>query len=149
MPSKVMHLKPQYTSLRWRATPNISPHPSSSLCIQVHFIRTHSRTIAISHILYISNVTALVSEEPLNLNFLVYSSRRPLPIPVRFINEELSVALRRGSFVVRINRFIPCVVAPGTLPPKHVDVDLSNVGVGETVRVNREIGRASCRERVL
>lgn len=81
---------------------------------------------------------ASVSDEPLNMNYLVFSKRRVFPVPVRLINEELSVALHRGAFMLRINRIIKCVMTdPNAEIPTHLDVDVANVNVGDTVRLDR------------
>lgn len=79
-----------------------------------------------------------VSDVPLNLNFLVFSKRRVFSVPVRTVNEELSVALRRGAFMLRISRLIKVVLTDGNVqPPTHLDVDLTGVNVGDTVRLDR------------
>jgi hypothetical protein len=46
-----------------------------------------------------------VTEQPLNVNFLRYRPGTRLRIPVVYINDDSSVDMKRGSYLVHINRF--------------------------------------------
>ena len=62
---------------------------------------------------------------------------------VRFVNEEASPALRRGGFIVRVNKTIMCGFdiagdggepqVAGSIIPPFIDIDVSNVKVGDTL----------------
>merc|ERR1711998_539120 len=79
------------------------------------------------------------------LNFLRFSRNTTRKIFVRFINEEASPALRRGGFIVRVNTTIMCgfdiegdgggPLLAGAIIPPFIDVDVSGVNVGDTVRL--------------
>ena len=55
------------------------------------------------------------------VNFLRYHPGRPIRIPIRFINEEESPALKRGGFIVPINKTVECIVEDGAVIPESID----------------------------
>ena len=83
------------------------------------------------------------------LNFLRFSRATTRKLFVRFVNEEASPALRRGGFIVRVNKTIMCGfdiegdggepdVAHAIIPP-FIDVDVSEVKVGDTVKAGQTL----------
>jgi large subunit ribosomal protein L25 len=73
------------------------------------------------------------------VNFLRYHPRRPLQIPVRFVNQEESVALKRDGYIVPIKRHLECLVADGVDIPESIDVDCGGLQVRQVVRLNKLI----------
>lgn len=49
-------------------------------------------------------VCTAVTDEPLCLNFLRYKPGTQVRIPVVYINDDASVDIKRGAYVVHINR---------------------------------------------
>ena len=49
-----------------------------------------------------------LTDDPLNVNYLVYTPGQRLRIPLEYINHDMSNDLKRGCFVYRINRFLEC-----------------------------------------
>ena len=75
-----------------------------------------------------------VLDIPIAVNFLKYRPGNRMRIPVDFINADMSVDLRRGCFLTRINRFVECI-CEHDVPTKLV-VDLSGVQKGDVVRLS-------------
>jgi large subunit ribosomal protein L25 len=73
------------------------------------------------------------------VNFLRYHPRRPLQIPVRFVNQEESVALKRDGYIVPIKRHLECLIEDGVDIPESIDVDCAGLQVRQVVRLNKLI----------
>jgi large subunit ribosomal protein L25 len=69
----------------------------------------------------------------MSVNFLKYKPGNRMRIPIEFVNADQSVDLRRGSFLVRVNKFVECV-CDGDIPEK-VTVDLTGVAKGDVIRL--------------
>jgi hypothetical protein len=54
-----------------------------------------------------------VSDSPQSVNFLLYQPGSVLRIPLTYENAELSVDMRRGCFVAKVNRYVECVDLTG------------------------------------
>jgi large subunit ribosomal protein L25 len=72
-------------------------------------------------------------------NFIRYHPGRPLKLPIRFINQEESVALKRDGFIVPIQRFVECLVEDGVDIPESIDVDCSGLQVRQVIRLGKLI----------
>lgn len=72
-------------------------------------------------------------------NFLRYFPGRPIKIPLKYINEEESAALKRGGFVVAQTRHVSCVVEDGVPIPEFVEVDCTGLSLKDVIRVDRLI----------
>jgi hypothetical protein len=70
----------------------------------------------------------VVNDEPLNINFLLYSHNRRHRIPIEYINEELCVDIKRGCYVIPVNKFIECH-CDGDIPRTFV-IDLASAKLG-------------------
>ena len=73
------------------------------------------------------------------VNFLRYHPHRPLQVPIRFVNQEESVALKRDGYIVPINRHLECLVEDGVDIPESIDVDCAGLQVRQVVRLNKLI----------
>lgn len=73
------------------------------------------------------------------VNFLRYHPRRPLQIPIRFVNQEECVALKRDGYIVPIKRHIECLIEDGVDIPESIDVDCAGLHVRQVVRLNKLI----------
>lgn len=62
---------------------------------------------------------------PLAMNYVVYRPGSILRVPFKYINEEDCVDMKRGSFLVHVNRFVEVVCEPGAEVPQYVLVDLA------------------------
>jgi len=74
-----------------------------------------------------------INDRPLSLNFWVYRPGNRLNVPFKFINEELSTDLKRGSFLMRINKSMSITCAPGVPPPPSIAVDLAGKVKGQVI----------------
>jgi large subunit ribosomal protein L25 len=72
-------------------------------------------------------------------NFIRYHPRRPLKLPIRFINQEESIALKRDGFIVPIQRFVECLVEDGVDIPESIDVDCTGLQVRQVIRLGKLI----------
>ena len=72
-------------------------------------------------------------------NFLRYHAGRPLKIPLTYVNEEESPALKRDGFIIPVNKFVECIVEDGTPIPNAVEVECTGLQVKDIVRIDRLI----------
>lgn len=75
-----------------------------------------------------------ITDRPLSINFVKYWPGTRVRIPVEFINMDQSVDLRRGSFLIRVNRFVECVC--GMEIPKSLVLDLTGAAKGDVLRLS-------------
>jgi len=66
-----------------------------------------------------------LTEAPLSLNFVVYHPGNRVRIPLEYINADLSDDIRRGCFIVSVNRFLECQCS-GEIP-SVLQVDLTGL----------------------
>ena len=72
-------------------------------------------------------------------NFLRYFPGRPIKIPIVYVNEEESPALKRGGFLAPISRHLECVVEDGVPIPEMLELECTGLRVKEVVRMERLI----------
>lgn len=77
-----------------------------------------------------------VTDEPLCLNFLRYKPGTKIRIPVVYINDDASVDIKRGAYVVHINRFVKCVSTSPDSIPRVITADLTGLNIGDLVRLS-------------
>ena len=70
-------------------------------------------------------------------NFLRYFPGRPIKIPIVYINEEESPALKRGAFLAPISRHVECVVEEGVPIPVRLELECTGLRVRDVVRMER------------
>jgi hypothetical protein len=58
-------------------------------------------------------------------------------IPITYVNEDLSTDLRRGCFVVMINRYVECVCQYEV--PTTIVVDLTGVEKTDVIRLSNQV----------
>lgn len=63
-------------------------------------------------------------------------------IPIEYINTELNVELKRGSFLSKVNKYVECVC--GNEIPSVIQVDLSFAQKGAVLRLNDLILPPNC-----
>eukprot|EP00611_Tribonema_gayanum_P031317 TRINITY_DN9024_c0_g1_i1.p1 TRINITY_DN9024_c0_g1~~TRINITY_DN9024_c0_g1_i1.p1 ORF type:complete len:267 (-),score=60.83 TRINITY_DN9024_c0_g1_i1:96-896(-) len=69
------------------------------------------------------------------VNWLRYRVGRPLSVPMRLVNEELSLSMRRGAWVQKVERRVDILISsmdPASIP-KYIDVDLTGVKAGDKI----------------
>jgi large subunit ribosomal protein L25 len=74
-----------------------------------------------------------VSDSPQSVNFLLYQPGSVLRIPLTYENAELSVDLRRGCFVAKVNRYVECVCTGDV--PNYLNVDLTGREKNDVIRI--------------
>jgi len=72
-------------------------------------------------------------------NFLRYHAGRPLKIPLTYINEEESPALKRDGFIIPVKKFVECFVEQGVSIPDALEVECTGLQVKDVVRMDRVI----------
>jgi hypothetical protein len=75
-----------------------------------------------------------VTDDLLSVNFLRYHPGNRLRIPVEFLNADQSQDVKRGCFIVRVNKYIECVCDEEV--PAAIKLDLSGAQKGDVFRVN-------------
>jgi large subunit ribosomal protein L25 len=72
-------------------------------------------------------------------NFVRYHAGRPLKIPIVYINEEESAALKRDGYIVPINKFVECFVEDGVPIPEALELECAGLQLKDVVRMDRLI----------
>lgn len=72
-------------------------------------------------------------------NYLRYFPGKPIDIPIVYINEEESPAMKRGGFIAPFNRRIQCIVEDGVKIPEAIELDCSGVLLKDVLRRDRLI----------
>lgn len=70
-------------------------------------------------------------------NYLRYYPGRPIKIPIVYINEEDSAALKRGGFIAPINRYVSCIVEDGVPIPDGIELDCTGIQLKDVLRMER------------
>jgi ribosomal protein L25 (general stress protein Ctc) len=76
-----------------------------------------------------------LTDDPLNVNYLIYSPGQRVRIPLEYINHDMSNDLKRGCFVYRINRFLECYCDADYIPTS-LKVDLTGKAKGDVIRID-------------
>mmetsp|Transcript_3401 Transcript_3401/g.9512 ORF Transcript_3401/g.9512 Transcript_3401/m.9512 type:complete len:350 (+) Transcript_3401:1900-2949(+) len=72
-------------------------------------------------------------------NFVRYHPGRPLNIPLRYINEEESPALKRDGYIIPVRKYVPCFVEEGVAIPDFLDLECTGLHVKDIIRMDRVI----------
>jgi large subunit ribosomal protein L25 len=70
-------------------------------------------------------------------NYLRYYPGKPVNIPIVYINEEDSPAIKRGGFLAPFNKHILCVVDDGVPIPEGIELDFTDARLNQTMRLDR------------
>lgn len=73
------------------------------------------------------------------VNYLRYHPGRPIKIPIVYINEEESPAMKRGGFIAPVTRHIRCIVEDGVRIPDYVEMDCTGLKLKDVIRMDRII----------
>ena len=79
----------------------------------------------------------VVKDLPLHVDFLRLSSksRINLMIPVHFLNEDVSVGLKKGGTLVAVRNEVELKVTASDIP-EFLEVDLADVDIGDTIHMS-------------
>ena len=72
-------------------------------------------------------------------NFLRYHAKRPIKIPLQFINQEESPALKRDGYIIPVGKHAECLVEEGVRIPHHLEVECTGLVVKDVIRMDRVI----------
>jgi large subunit ribosomal protein L25 len=72
-----------------------------------------------------------------SVNFLRYHAGRPLKIPIVYVNQEESPALKRDGYIVPVNRYVQCIVEDGVPIPERLELDCTGIQIKEVIRIDR------------
>jgi len=72
-------------------------------------------------------------------NFLRYHAGRPLKIPIVYINQEESPALKRDGYIIPVNKYVECIVEEGVPIPKALELECTGLQLKEVIRLDRLI----------
>ena len=73
-----------------------------------------------------------VTGEVTAVNFVRYRPGLPVDIPIRFVNEDVCTPIKRGGYLICVNRKVRCVSTEETLP-EYLTIDLMNVKVKQVL----------------
>ena len=73
------------------------------------------------------------------VNYLRYHPLRPLQIPIVYVNEEESPAIKRGGFIAPVKRYVSCMVEDGVPIPEKLELECTGLQLREVVRLDRII----------
>jgi large subunit ribosomal protein L25 len=73
------------------------------------------------------------------VNFCRYHPGRPIQIPITYLNEEESPALKRDGFILPIKRYIECFVEDGAPIPESLELECTGLRFKDVVRKDRII----------
>jgi large subunit ribosomal protein L25 len=73
------------------------------------------------------------------VNYLRYHPGRPIKIPIVYINEEESPAMKRGGFIAPVTRHIRCIVEDGVRIPDYIEMDCTGLKLKDVIRMDRII----------
>lgn len=85
-----------------------------------------------------------VANQVISCNFLRYWPGRVLSVPISPINEELSVALKRGAFILKQNRFAKITVEEGAPIPEKIELECEGLLLKDKIRRSRLILPDGC-----
>ena len=80
-----------------------------------------------------------VRNQVICLNFLRYWPGRIISIPLKYINEDLSPAIKRGAFIIAQNRWIDCIVEDGAVVPEFIEVKCEELLLKNCIKLDRII----------
>ena len=72
-------------------------------------------------------------------NFLRYHAGRPIKIPIVYINQEESPALKRDGFIIPVNKFVECLVEDGAPIPNALELECTGLQLKDVIKLNRLI----------
>lgn len=77
-----------------------------------------------------------MTDAPIAANFLRYKPGLRLRIPIKFINEEDCVDLKKGAYLSIVNQFLECQCFATDVIPSRIFVDMSKLGIGAVIRLS-------------
>lgn len=72
-------------------------------------------------------------------NFLRYHAGRPLKIPLTYINQEESAALKRDGYIIPVTKYVDCIVEEGVPIPNALEVECTGLKLKDVIRIDRLI----------
>lgn len=72
-------------------------------------------------------------------NFLRYHAGRPIKIPIVYINQEESPALKRDGFIIPVNKQVECMVEEGVPIPEALELECTGLQLKDVIRLDRLI----------
>ena len=72
-------------------------------------------------------------------NFCRYYAGRPIKLPITYVNEEESPALKRDGFIIPLQRFVECFIEDGADIPNTLEVECTGLLVKDLIRLDRVI----------
>lgn len=78
-------------------------------------------------------------------NFVRYHAGRPVKLPIVYINQEESPALKRDGFIVPVNKYVECFVEEGAPIPEKLELECTGVQLKDVLRMDRLIFPAGVR----
>ena len=72
-------------------------------------------------------------------NFLRYHPKRKLKLPLTYINQEESPALKRDGFIIPVRKYVECFVDQGVPIPDAVEVECTGLLVKDVIKIDRLI----------
>eukprot|EP00934_Nitzschia_sp_Nitz4_P002971 Nitzschia sp. Nitz4//scaffold289_size23394//16458//17423//NITZ4_008480-RA/size23394-processed-gene-0.13-mRNA-1//-1//CDS//3329545831//2961//frame0 len=73
------------------------------------------------------------------VNYLRYHPGRPIKIPIVYINQEESPALKRDGYIIPVNKYIECLVEDGAPIPEALELECTGLVLKDVIRMDRLI----------
>ncbi|KAI2492412.1 5S rRNA binding protein [Fragilaria crotonensis] len=73
------------------------------------------------------------------VNYLRYHALRPIQIPIVYVNEEESPAMKRGGFIAPVKRYVSCTVEEGVPIPERLELECTGLQLRDVVRLDRVV----------
>ena len=70
-------------------------------------------------------------------NFLRYHAGRPIKLPIVYINQEESPALKRDGFIIPVNKYVECLVEEGVPIPPALELECTGLNLKDVIRIDR------------
>jgi hypothetical protein len=70
-------------------------------------------------------------------NFVRYHPKRPIRIPLQYINTEESPALKRDGYIIPVSKHVECYVEDGVPIPDALEVECTGLLVKDVIRMDR------------
>jgi large subunit ribosomal protein L25 len=72
-------------------------------------------------------------------NFLRYHAGRPIKIPIVYINQEESPALKRDGYIIPVNKYVECIIEDGVPIPKNLELECTGLQLKQVIKIDRLI----------
>ena len=77
-----------------------------------------------------------LTQKPLSMNYWIYRPGNKINVPFSFYNADLSVDLKRGSYLRRISKTVDVICDRGVHLPSSIPVNLAGKVKGDVIKIS-------------